>query len=549
MDGEETEGLSAHSREVARGSFWSLFGSILIKLVSFVYLILIARAASQDDVGLFYLSLSIVSIVTVFSDVGIANALLRYVPYFEARNEDGKAKSLLNWSYVILAFTGVVLTALLWWQADSIGAIYHSAVLPDAIRLISGYILLNNIFRLHFTYLQARADIRSSQYVQNLQNVFKLALTALLFWFYGASVITLTAAFLLSYLLTITVSWLRWPVVRWSTGDSASLSRDELLREIAPVGIMIAVVQSLSVILSSADRLMLGYLANPSQAIAMVAVYSMATTLSSVLLVFPGAIGSIFLPVVSRLAGKNDLGRMRAIMETAQRWSLFVTLPFAIVLMSFPAEILRVFYGSGYTGGAAALAIFTFGLVLLTISYVTSLALAAMRLVRLELNISAVMCVVNVLLNILLIPPFGIEGAAVASAASFAIGTLLLWYYGRARLGFSFAPEIWRLLAAGALVFAVLWVADPLVSSLSSLLPQAGAGAVEAYLLKFLYLLCLAVLVFLSMLLFMGCALLLKCFRREDISLMRSVMRRAAAPQYLISLAEKVASYGVSARE
>lgn len=553
MDGEEMEGLSTHSREVAKGSFWGLLGNLAIKLVSFAYVILIARAASQNDVGLFYLALSIVSIVTVFSDVGISNALLRYVPYFEARNEHGKANGLLNWSYVILIFTGIVLTALLWWQADFIGSLYHSTALPDAIRMISAFILLNNLFRLHFTYLWAKMDIPASQFVQNLQNLLKLVLTVLLFWFYGASVIIMIVAFLLSYFFTVIATYLHWPEVRYKGGNSSGpatvFSHNELLREVAPVGIVIAVVQSLSVILISTDKLLLGYLADPVKAIALVAVYSMATNLATVLLIFPSAVGSIFLPLVSRLEGANDRGKMRAVMETAQRWSLFITLPFALVFMSFPAEILRVFYGSAYASGAAALAIFTFGLVLLTLSYMTSLALGAIRAVGLEFKISLIVCAVNIGLNWVLIPSLGIEGAAAASVAGFAVGLLLLQYYGKTLLDFSFPPEIWRLLAAGAVVFIVLLAAGPLVSSLSTLLPQPGEGAAQAYLLKFVYLLCLAVLVFLSMLVFMGCALLFKCFRSEDISLMKSAMRRAMMPQSIISLAEKVASYGVSGRK
>jgi O-antigen/teichoic acid export membrane protein len=550
MDGEEIEGMSAHSREVAKGSFWGLFGSILLKLVSFAYLILIARAASQDDVGLFYLSLSIATIITVFSDVGISSALLRYIPYFEARNEHGKANGLLRWSYAILAFTGLVLTVLLWWQADFIGSLYHNAALPGAIRMISVFILLSNIFRLHFTYLQAKTDIRASQSVQNLQNLLKLVLTALLFVLYGASVTTMTLGFLLSYLLTLIPSSL---MVRKAASSSpqvlALLSHNEFLREVAPVGIIVAMVQYFSIILSSSDKLLLGYLAEPSKAIALVAVYSMATTTTSVLMIFPTAIGSIFLPVVSRLAGKNDLDRMRAVLETAQRWSLFIILPFAVVLMAFPTEILRVFYGSTYTSGAAALTISAFGLVLLSVSYMISLALAAMRLVRVELNIAMVMCVADVLLNILLIPRFGIEGAAAASVMAFAVGLLLLQHYGEKLLGFRFPPEIWRLLAAAALVLVVLLAAGPLVSSLSSQLPQSGQDEAQAYLLKLIYLLCLAVLVLLSMLLFMGCALLFKCFRSEDISLMKSAMRRAMVPQPIVSLAEKIASYGVSGKQ
>ena len=71
------------SREVAKGSFWSLAGSVFFKLSSLLYVVLLARAASQDDIGTFYLALSAMSLIWVFSDLGISGALTRYVPFFE----------------------------------------------------------------------------------------------------------------------------------------------------------------------------------------------------------------------------------------------------------------------------------------------------------------------------------------------------------------------------------------------------------------------------------------------------------------------------------
>ncbi|MFH0884919.1 MAG: flippase [Candidatus Micrarchaeota archaeon] len=535
--------ISQHSKEVARGSFWSLVGSAFFKLVSFVYVVLIARAASQEDIGTFYLALSAMSLIWIFSDIGISGAFTRYVPYFEGKGERGKIRDLLSLSYRYLTLLSVIIMAVLFWQADNIGGIYGNARLPEAIRILSVYILLGNLFRLNYLYLQGIADIRGSQLYQNLQNLIKLVVTVLLFYAFGPSVMTISAGFVISVLLAFFASCL--PVFRSvaSMHGKAGLGKQELFSEIVPLGLTVAVVQYFSTIIASSDRLILGFMVEPSSSAAMVAVYSMATTLAAVLMVFPGSVGSIFLPLVSRLSGKNDLEGMREVMATAQRWSLFITLPVAAVMMAFSGDMLSVFYGSQYSGGAASMALFTLGLVIASFSFMASLALTAMRLVKIELFVAVACGIVNVALNLLLIPMYGMEGAAAASVASFILSTLLLTHYARKLIGFSNPPEAYKLLFSMAIVLLAVFFVKPLVSdAASAIIAQAGAGE---YIPKAIYLAYLGLLIGLSGALFVAVSLALKCFREEDIGLMRKVLDRAGVPEPLCALAEKVASYGV----
>src|SRR5208283_2517962 len=142
--------LSEHSKTVAKGSFWSLFGSVLIKLSSFIYVIFLARFASQNDVGTFYLALSVISIITIFSDLGVSGAFLRYVPFFEGKGHRGKIRDLIGMSYKYLTLFSIIMMLIVISQADAIGAIYHNASLPYAIMVLSVYVLVGNIFRINY---------------------------------------------------------------------------------------------------------------------------------------------------------------------------------------------------------------------------------------------------------------------------------------------------------------------------------------------------------------------------------------------------------------
>ncbi|MFH0737917.1 MAG: flippase [Candidatus Micrarchaeota archaeon] len=553
--------VSQNSKEVAKGSFWSLAGSLAFKLSSFVYSILLARAASQDDIGMFQLILAIMTVISFFSDMGISSALVRYVPFFQGRKEPGKIKALINISHVALCVSSAAIMAVLWLGADMIGQFYQNPQLPEALRVMSAYVLLFNIFRMHYLFLQGMADIKSYQSVTNLQNLLKLALTAAAFYLFGASIFTISVAFLLSHLLAIGVSSAKIISLVRSLGPSRDVRAWDLLREIAPFGMMMAAVQYISILLSSTDRIMLGYLLEPAKALSAVAIYSYATTLAGVLMLFPYSVGGIFLPVISRLAGKGESeaaipkaadgkravlpAEMTSAIETAQRWCLFLTLPIAVVMIAFSGEMLGAIFGAEYAPGAVAMAIFTFGIILNSIYYIISLALAAMRFVRIELNIALLSGALNILLNLLLIPAYGIEGAAIASVASFALALILSAYYGRSLFGFSFPPDMYKLLAAAVIALAVMLLIKPILLPYSSVFSLSLGGELQGYASKIAYLAYLSLLITISIALFLLLAMLLKCISREDIGLMKKAMARAMVPPSLISLAEKAALYGV----
>ncbi|MCX6770025.1 MAG: oligosaccharide flippase family protein [Candidatus Micrarchaeota archaeon] len=540
------EDAATHSHEVARGSFWGLFGTIALKIVSFAYAIYVARAFSQENVGLFYLSLSVISLIGFWRNLGLPSALQRYVPYFEAKNQGGKIISLLKISFVANALLGVMLFIMIFVLADPIGAIYKSPGLSDGLRLLAAYVLFENLYSVSLSFLQGRRDIKSYQFLNNVQNVAKLALTVILFSFFGATLFTLSAAFILAYAAVFLLSI---PMLLRKASDVPSsgeaMSASEVLHDIIPFGITLTIVQSFWILISSTDRALLGYFGNPATSVETVAIYSIASQLALTIMVFPSAVGSIFLPVISRLVGKGDRSAMLKVIQTSQRWILFITIPVALATMAFAGEMLSVFYGGSYRSGANAMSIFILGLLFSTLTYPISLALAGMRLVRLELYVAIACAVVNLALNVFLIPFFGMEGASAASAAAFLISAWMFERYGRQYLSYRTPSGIYKLFAAGAVAFAAILLLKPLAGIIVSLVPPVGSGEFAIYSAKFVYLAALGVMGGIGLVIFGAVALLLRTFKHEDISLMRSAAKKTPLPQKIILFAEKIALLGV----
>ena len=544
------DGTIAHSMEVAKGAFWGLVGNIFLKAFSFLYVVYIARAVSQDDIGLFYLSLSIIGLLGAWRDFGLPTSLVRYVPYYESRKEGSKVRDLLRYTYVLNAISGIVLTAVLWLGADAIGAFYQNAALAGALRLISSFMLIENLFKTGSGFLQGRADIKSMQAIGAAQNLLKLVFTVLFFQLFGASLAWLTWAFLLSYVVAMVI-FAPQIISNYSslpaTGEKLPLR--ELVREIAPFGLVLSFIQLISTLISYSDRALLGYLLPSAAANETIAVYSLAATLAMNVLIFPGAIGSIFMPLISRLVGTGDMDSVRKVMGTAQRWTLFITLPFAVVMAAFSSEMLVVLYGQRYAGGAAVMSIFMLGMFFSFFTPVISLALASMKLLNLEVRIVLAIGTLNLILNILLIPVLGMEGSALASAVSFALSTVLFCHYGWKIMGFRISDAAYRMVFAGAATLVLLFLLKPIVLSAASAVPAVGSWEIGVYLTKGIRFGCIGLIAAFAGAAFALFCLLLKCFKREDISVMRKAASKARVPEALTGLAEKIVSYGISSEK
>lgn len=539
--------LSTHTKEVAKGSVWGLLGNLTVKFSSFLYTILIARVASQNDVGLFYLCLSVLTIVTIFTDLGLCSSITRYLPFFEGKGQRAKIKWLIDIGFKTIFIIGSLASVFIFLAADFIGAFYNNSSLPEALRLFSSFLLIHNIFRFYYSLLSGKADVKNTQLLSNIQNFGKFAFTLFLFYIFGASAYTLIAGYILSHAAAVLFLFPRIKkLIAEFFETGGSISSNEFLTDILPLGITMTAIGSLTLILSSSDRLIMGILMDSVQVTELIAVYSLSTSLAVSLGIFYGSVTAIFMPVISRLIGKGDFNEVNSVMQTAQRWSLFITLPVAIIFVAFSSDMLKVFYGASYQSGWLVLSIFSVGVVLSTIPAVISSALIANRRADIELIITAVVAVVNIILCFILIPIFGIAGAALATLVGMGTGAILTLYYGKKIFNFNSPVEVYKLLFSGFLVLIIAIVLNPIVANLvGGMSISFPEGILSQYGNKILYLGYLGILSAIAGTIFVFLSLLLKCFHHEDISLMKSAMRRVKLPQQLIDFSAKIASYGV----
>lgn len=543
----KSQRLQEEHKVVAKGTIWGLLGLSSMKLISFVYLVIIARLLSPEDVGTFYLALSILSSIALVSDLGFSSAFSRYVPYFLGKKEDEKVHALLGGGYVLSALLSLLFTIILFFSASAISTILKNPELEKPLQIFSLYLIISCFFSLNNLFLQGRKKILESNTIINVQNLLKLFFTIAILFFVERSAVSLVLAFISSFAVALLLSfwYMRGEIkkIKWSVLLHEFSKYSLLYKEVIIFGLTLSLVASLYALVGYTDRILLSYLLPSTESAAAIGVYTVAASLAALVTLFPSAISSIFLPVISELHGKEKKDEMLNVSNTATRWVLFLMTPFALIFIIFPDNILQAFYGSAYISGATVLAIFTLGTFVRFLAYAHGYLLAAARLVKIELTIALFAAIVNVILNFLFIPIYGIEGAAIASAISLSIVAVLLVYYTKKLFGFTFPHNFYKPLFAGVLALAFIFLVKGFVLELIFSVSDVSLISNEVVNLavnKLIKLVILGVLFIFSCAVYAIALVLLKAFAKEDFALFSAGLRKARVPNEFVLFAERM---------
>ncbi len=526
--------LDEETSALASGTLWQNIGQIAVKLVSFIYTILIARLVAPDEVGLFYFALGLIGVISIFADFGLSQTVQRYVPFYLGKKDKMSAARVLVLSIVLSTLMVAIVALITYAGTPLLGQIFGNPQLGPLMLLFAVYLCVNQTFNIASSTLTALKIMKERSLGSNLQNVLKVLLTIALIMVMGPTARALTIAFILSFIIgTVYLLWaLHRALTRLNLPATPGFGwYPALLWETLPFGLTLLSISMFSTLLAYTDRVIIGFILQAGAAVP-IAIYSMASNLASVTGLLASSVITILLPVASGLVSQNDPAKISKAAWTAMRWVLFSTIPVLAFIVAFSNPLLFVLYGTTYVSGAVCLALFSLGSFFFILGSVPGTLIAAHRLVRLELSAFIAAALLNVVLNLVLIPPFGINGASFASMLSFALLACINYGYAHQRLGFRLSDSFPRHLLAGLLLAGFMFLLAVLVyAPLSSLIPRLSDGSLVmgltdkvfqvAILSVFTGLDCLAYLVLLN---------LLHLFEHEDRQVLKSILAKAGVP-------------------
>jgi O-antigen/teichoic acid export membrane protein len=183
--------------------------------------------------------------------------------------------------------------------------------------------------------------------------------------------------------------------------------RRSAIRELVVVGIPFAIASLLYLAYTQVDQVLVFQLGGARQA----GLYGAANRMLDRALVIPASILATLFPMIAG-AFRDDIVRMRGLIQTAAEVLLTATVPFVCLVAVIARPLMTLLFGPQFTEAGDALTIFMVVFAASGFSFIAGDLVIVLGLQRRYIFYALAGLVVNVVLNVLLIPPYGYLAAA-----------------------------------------------------------------------------------------------------------------------------------------
>ncbi|OGL88483.1 hypothetical protein A3H75_02280 [Candidatus Uhrbacteria bacterium RIFCSPLOWO2_02_FULL_51_9] len=400
------------------------------KILSFLYFTFIARMVGAEDTGKYFLALSFTTIFAVITDFGLSPSLNREV----ARKPEEASKhlgSVLAVKTLLIAGTYVVMMLVAYvlnYSAEMrlLIALSGITMIFDSLHL-SLYAVLRGLHKLKYEALA----IVMSQFTTLCIGTVALILGQPLVWLIIAFIVSsflnvLYASYMLRHHghVRITLGWNR-----------------PLIASLLVVAFPFALAGLFARVYSYSDTVFLSKLAGN----AAVGWYSIPNKITFAFQFIPLALSAALYPRMSE-AFVSDRAHLTYLFERAMKYLIIVAMPLAVFLSVLSQEIILTIYTAEYAPAIVPMQILLASLLFAFIDFPVGALLNGCNRQGTQTTAMGIAMVVNVATNILLIPSYGVIGAAIAALC----GNVTLFV-----AGYVFVPKIARVHQGRLLAWAV----------------------------------------------------------------------------------------------
>ncbi len=386
---------------------WAFISIVTTSLAHFILRIILGKELGAEGLGLYTLAFTIYLFGMQFAAFGIGVALTKYVAEFiedvsSIRNyvSSGMSSSII---------TGTIMGVLLYFLAPYIAiSLFDAPELALYIKLAAVCYPFIAIQKAVLGTLNGFRKMHLFALLNIIQNFLAVVVSITLVLLFGMGVFGAVIGFVAP---TVLIGILCPVLIRQWIGFDASLWNVSIIWQTTVFGLYIVLGNSVAFLNTQVDSILIGYYLNPTE----VGIYAVAVLLAQTLTLIPNAVQQVTGPVITRLYAKGDLIGVRKIVFSTVKRSFLVSVAMAGLIGIFGKLLITLLFTAEFLLAYIPLLILLVGKSLYTPIMAVGFTLAGIGKVTVRFYIAAACGVLNILLNIFLIPSAGITGAAIAT--------------------------------------------------------------------------------------------------------------------------------------
>ena len=401
---------------------WSFISLAISSLVHFLLRVVLGRELGASGLGLYTLVFTIYMFGMQFAAFGIGAALTKYIA---EHNENLKRVKEFVSSGVIGSFISGLTFGIILYLSSNVIAInfFHS---PEMVHLLKITAFCFPFIALQKTVLGTLTGLRKMNYfalLNIIQNVSVVALSVVLVITFKMNVTGAVFGFVLP---TIVMGPLALGCIKNFFKVPSKLF-NTVLRELSWFGFYVVLTNSIGMILSQTDSLLIGHFMDETE----VGYYAVAVILVQGITLLPQAVQRVTSPAIAAYHGKGEYENIKKLIRNTMLKTSLITIFFSVLLAIFGRFFIELLFTKEFLPAYPPMLILLVGNAIHTLTISVGGALSSIGKVNIIFRISALCALINILLNVILIPKFGIIGAASATSISLVITVIVVLFFFR----------------------------------------------------------------------------------------------------------------------
>lgn len=416
-------------REILKGGVISFVIKTMGVMSGYVFTLLITRKYGAQVMGIFTLVVTILNVFVVIGRLGLDTALLKFIAEFASQNKSDSIKETYMHALRLIIPSSILISLILYLLSPYIAEyVFNKPYLQPYFKMISFAILPMVVIYINSESLRALKEIKYYAFLQDLAISLFASIILAVSLLFLPGVHAPFIAYITSVIGVSILSVLIW--LRKSKIISVTYTKSIQLKSLLDVSLPMLVTGSLILVIWWTDKIMLGIFRSDAE----LGIYNVAVKVSSLITICLMAINSIAAPKIAELYSTGDIEGLKRIAQQSTKLMFWSSFPFLIIFFLFPSFILG-FFGEEFKAGTLALLFLSLGQFINTISGPVAYILLMTGKQKTFRNIMLIAVFANIPLNLMLIPAYGMNGAAFVSMLSLGMINLLplaaiKYYYG-----------------------------------------------------------------------------------------------------------------------
>ena len=426
---KENKELDNYLKLLVKSSFIIFIGIFISKILAYFYRIVIAREFGPEIYGIFSLAIMIMAwFITIFS-LGIIDGIIRFISIYRGKNEKDKIKYLVKLSSTFLLISGIIAGLIMYFSASYISInLFHNENLISFIKWLGIFLPVYLFASFFLSVLQAYEKITWYSFIRNiLDNGIKLLAIIIFIWIgfnsKNAVIYSYILGFVSMFLLSFYLCTYKIPEL-FKKYKLKSEDKNIIRKDLFSYSWPLVFSGMIATILTQIDSFAIGYYNNAAQ----VGIYNTAVPIASLLGVIPSLLIPLFFPIITKEFSRNNKELIKGLTKQFGKWVFIFNLPFFIIMIFFPGAIINLFFGPSYIAAENSLRLLSIGFLFYSIFIISenTLSMAGKtKIILLDITIASIL---NLVLNIIFVPKYGINGAALATMISYIVWGLLSFF-------------------------------------------------------------------------------------------------------------------------